>query len=124
MKTMYLSDMNTPTAGAGLEKRSGRVFRRYLFPPLYGLVVYFTIRLLLDTVTGMKFWERPLYLTIDDLIACLAFSYLFLFAFDRLLRWLDRTRPSDDFSNKRILRELMYVFLLNVVFQNAILHRG
>ena len=96
-------------------------FWKYLFPLLYGLVVYFTIRLLLDTVTGMKFWERPLHLTIDDLIACLCFSYLFQWSFIRLLRWFDRKWPADDFSNKRILREVIYVLLLNVVFQNAML---
>ena len=109
MKTSYLAGMNA------------RLFWRFIFPPIYGLVVYATIRLLLDSVTGMKFWERALYLTLEDLGACLVFSYLFIAAFNWLLRWFARKWPSDDFSSKRIFRELFYLWLLNLVMQNAML---
>src|SRR5579872_3971204 len=106
---MYLSSMK------------GRFFWKYVFPPIYGLVVYMTIRLLLDTVTGMKFWRRALHLTIEDLIACLVFSYLFMAVFRWLLRWFDKRWPADDFSSKRIRRELFYVVVMNIIFQNALL---
>ena len=98
-----------------------KVFWKYFFPPIYGLVVYFTIRLLLDSVTGMKFWERALYLNVDDIIACVVFSYLFYAVFAWLLRWFDRKWLSDDVSYKRFLREIFYIGLLNLVFQNALL---
>lgn len=97
------------------------MFRKFIFPPLYGLVVYATIRLLLDSVTGMKFWKRPLHLTLEDIGACLLFSYVFIAAFSWLLRWFDRKWPSDDFSSKRLFRELFYLWLLNLVLQNAML---
>lgn len=98
-----------------------KFFWKWLFPPLYGLVVYATIRLLLDTVTGMRFWRRPLHLTIEDLTATFVFSYLFVAVFRWMLRWFDRRWPADDLGYKRVLRELGYVLLLNLVFQNAIL---
>jgi len=98
-----------------------KTFWKYFFAPLYGLVVYATIRLLLDTVTGMKFWHRALRLNLQDLVATVFFSYVFMLAFKRLLRWFDRKWPTDDFSSKRILRELLYLVLMNLVIQNAML---
>ena len=98
-----------------------KVFWKYIFPPLYGLVVYATIRVLLDTVTGMRWWRRPLSINLSDLIACIAFSYAFIAAFNRLLRWFDKKWPANDLSYGRIWREVFYLWLLNLVFQNALL---
>ena len=98
-----------------------KFFWKYLFPPIYGLVVYATIRVLLDTVTGMKFWQRRWQTNAADLVACLIFSYLFMAAFRWLIRWFDKKWPATDFSSRRILRELCYVVLMNIVFQNALL---
>jgi len=96
-------------------------FWKYLFPPLYGLVVYFTIRLLLDSVTGMKFWERRRWgQTSIELVYCILISYIFVWVFRRLFRWFDERWPAD-FSSRRVARELLYVFLVNLVFQNAFL---
>lgn len=98
-----------------------KFFWKYVFPPLYGFVVYATIRVLLDTVTGMRVWRRSWQINVSDIIACLVFSYIFMAAFRRLLRWFDKKWPATDFSSKRILRELMYVVLMNVILQNALL---
>jgi len=96
-------------------------FWKYLFPPLYGFVVYFTIRLLLDSVTGMKFWERRRWgQTSFELGYCILVSYLFVWVFSRLFRWFDERWPSD-FSYRRVIRELCYVFVVNLVFQNVFL---
>ena len=98
-----------------------KVFWKYLFPPLYGLVVYITIRVLLDTVTGMRWWQRSWRINTADLLACLVFSYVFMAVFRRLLRWFDTKWPAGDFSSKRILREVFYIILMNLVLQNAML---
>ncbi|HEV2480906.1 MAG TPA: histidine kinase [Puia sp.] len=98
-----------------------KFFWKYLFPPLYGLVVYVTIRLLLDTVTGMRWWRRDWQINAEDLVACLVFSYIFMFVFRRLLRRFDKKWPATDFSSRRILRELFYVVLMNVILQNVML---
>ncbi len=96
-------------------------FGKYIFPPLYGAVVYFTIRLLLDTVTGMKFWRRHWQLQITEFGATVLYSYMFVWLFRRLLRWFDRRWPVNDISTRRIMRELGYLFLLNLIFQNLFL---
>jgi two-component system LytT family sensor kinase len=95
-------------------------FWRYWFPPLYGLLVYFTIRLLLDSVTGMKFWKRDWTLNATEIPASIIIGYIFVWSFDRLLRYFDKHSPAD-VSYKRVIRELLYVFLFNLVFQNVFL---
>ena len=67
-----------------------KFFWKYLFPPLYGLVIYVTIRILLDPVTGMRWWQRHWQINAEDIVSCIVFSYLFMFVFHRLLRWFDR----------------------------------
>ena len=98
-----------------------KFFWKYLFPPLYGLVVYTTIRLVLDTVTGMKFWQRRWQINAMDIIACVVFSYTFMAVFRRLLRWFDKKWGAKDFSPSRIQRELIYVIGMNIVLQNIML---
>lgn len=86
------------------------------------MVVYFTIRLLLDSVTGMKFWERKRWeQTSLELVYCILISYLFVWIFQRLFRWFDSRWPHEQYSSRRIIRELCYVFLVNLVFQNVFL---
>jgi len=96
-------------------------FWKYWFPPLYGITIYVTIRILLDTVTGMRWWHRHWQINAEDLVATILFSYAFLYCFRRLLRWFDKKWPATDLSSKRIGRELFYLILLNLVFQNAVL---
>jgi hypothetical protein len=95
---------------------------KYLFPALYGMIVYFTIRLLLDSVTGMKFWERKRWgQTSLELVYSILVSYIFVWVFQRLFRWFDKRRPHEQYSSRRIMKELLYVFLVNLVFQNVFL---
>ncbi len=98
-----------------------KFFWKYLFPPLYGLIVYTTIRLVLDTVTGMRFWQRRWQINAMDIAACVVFSYIFMAVFRRLLRWFDKKWGARDFSPSRIRRELLYVIGMNLVLQNVML---
>jgi hypothetical protein len=92
---------------------------KYLFPPLYGLTVYFTIRLLLDSVTGMKFWEKRRWpQTSLELVYCILISYLFAWVFLGLFRWFDKHWQHERYDRRRIARELAYVFVVNLLFQN------
>ncbi|HEY6899568.1 MAG TPA: histidine kinase [Puia sp.] len=95
-------------------------FKKYIFPSLYGLVVYFTIRLLLDSVTGMRFWrDRSWRLNALEIGYCILTSYLFIAILNRLFRFFDRRWPANDLSYKRIIRELLWLLGLNLVFQNV-----
>ncbi|HWV67622.1 sensor histidine kinase [Chitinophaga sp.] len=97
-----------------------KIFWKYFFPPLYGLLVYFTIRLLTDSVSGMKFWYRPLFLNAIEITTSILMGYLLIGAFNRLIRYFDKKIESG-FSYKIILKELLYVFIINQVVQNIVL---
>ncbi|WP_343675089.1 histidine kinase [Chitinophaga sp.] len=83
----------------------------------FGLISYFTIRLLLDTVTGMKFWERSWQLTSLELSLCIVAGFAFVAGVHYLFRYFD-THWEHEFSRKRILKELGVVTLFMVLFQN------
>ena len=95
-------------------------FLKYIFPPIYGLLVYFTIRLLLDSVTGMKFWHRSLSLNVLELTVSVLMGYAMVWLFGKLFRYFDASWPAK-FSYARIVKELCYVFLMNFVVQNIFL---
>lgn len=96
-------------------------FRKYIFPGLYGLTTYLSIRLLLDTVTGMKFWERPFYLNGWEFSLSFLSGYLLLGIHHRLYRYFDEHWSNEDNYRKRMLKELAIVSLATLIFQNVTL---
>ncbi len=96
-------------------------FWKYVFPPLYGLVIYFTIRLLLDSVTGMRFWERKRWFqTSLELCYCILISYVFVWAYRTLFKWFDK-RWQSEFTYRRLVHELMWLLLVSLALQNILL---
>lgn len=96
-------------------------FWKYVFPPLYGLVIYFTIRILLDSVTGMKFWERRRWFqTSLELVYCIVISYIFVWVYRKLFNWFDK-RWSSDFSYRRLIHELLWLLIVSLALQNIFL---
>lgn len=95
-------------------------FWKYIFPPLYGLLAYFTVRLLLDSVTGMKFWHRALLLNTIEMTTSVAMGYFVIWVFRKLFKYYDKKWQAD-FSYKRIGMELLYVFIINQIIQNLVM---
>ncbi|PWT72264.1 MAG: hypothetical protein C5B59_16300 [Bacteroidetes bacterium] len=94
-----------------------KLFMKYFFPALYGLVIYFTIRLLLDSVTGMKFWHRNFSLNAIEMTTSVVMGYVFIWAMHRLFKYFD-SWENKRLGYKTIAKELFYVFLLNQVLVN------
>lgn len=93
---------------------------KYLFPPFYGLVVYFTIRLVVDTISNFKFWERPLHTNLIEIIGSAAVGYLFLWAIKHTETKFDR-RNLDDFGLRNILKEFWTVLLYSALIINVVI---
>lgn len=93
-------------------------FRKYFFPAIYGLVTYFSIRLLLDTVTGMRFWERSWQLNMFEITFCIFFGYVLLSVHHYLYRYFDKHWADMTDYRKRVLRELGVICLTTILFQN------
>ncbi|RBL92052.1 sensor histidine kinase [Chitinophaga flava] len=95
-----------------------KFFWRYIFPALYGLMAYFTIRLLTDSVTGMQFWKRSWALNCTEMAFSILMGFMFLWGDRRVFHYFDK-KWHDNFSSKRIRQELLGVFLINLVVQNV-----
>jgi hypothetical protein len=52
-------------------------FWKYVFPGLFGLAVYTTIRVVNDTTTGEKFWERKWQVNAIEILLVMGYAYLF-----------------------------------------------
>ncbi|HZX57108.1 MAG TPA: histidine kinase [Mucilaginibacter sp.] len=97
-----------------------KFFKKYIFPAVYGLLVYFTVRLLHDTVIGERFWKRDWGLNILEMSYSVAAGMLAIYVYERLFKFFDRRWPAQ-FSYRGVLRELLIMVAANLILMNAIL---
>lgn len=94
-------------------------FRKYIFPALYGLLVYFTIRLLHDTDIGELFWERDFYINGIEMACSILVGYVAIYLFEWLFRYYDRRWPVQ-LSYRDVVRELAVLVAVDLVLVNVI----
>lgn len=91
-------------------------FLKNIFPAFYGLLNYFTIRLLQDTDSHSHFWRRPWQTTAGEIAVSVLVGYVVLFGVKRICRYNDKE------SVKRSLtRELLTIMALSFVVNNLVL---
>ena len=95
-------------------------FWKYSFPPLYGLLIYFTIRLINDTLADDKFWERPLILNTIEIGFTLLMGCIVYFSLQRVFRYFDRFLK-EGVESKTILKELFWVFVVTETGVNLVM---
>ena len=95
-------------------------FWKYAFPPLYGLLIYATIRLINDTLAHDKFWERCWQIMAIEIGFTLLMGYIVLYALGQLFRRFDRSL-SAGVGYKTVLQELFWVFVITEVCVNAVM---
>lgn len=97
-----------------------KFFRHYIFPIIFGLLIYTSIRLVTDSMSGEQFWERRFVQNTVEI----AFSILLGFISDRLLRRsikiFDRRKPQ--LSIRTLLREFGMISLVCLLIFNPILY--
>ncbi|CAN5381515.1 histidine kinase [soil metagenome] len=95
-------------------------FRKYIFPALYGLLVYFTVRLLHDIDVNSRFWKRDWGLNIFEMCCSVLVGYLGIYLFEWLFKYFDRRWPLQ-FNYRGVVRELVILVAANLVLVNLIL---
>lgn len=96
-------------------------FIKYVFPAIYGLIVYFTIRLLQDTETGFRFWNRPLLVNALEVCLSIMVGYLNIYMINYVCDLTDRRqRPGEKLTPSLLWRELYTVAGLNIILVNLI----
>ncbi|HVI46393.1 MAG TPA: sensor histidine kinase [Chitinophaga sp.] len=97
-----------------------KAFWKYIFPALYGLLVYFTIRLLLDSAVEQQFWRRPLLLNTIEIITCIITGYIIIGVLNRLISYFNQTAVNT-FNYRNMGREVLYVIIATQVIVNVII---
>jgi two-component system LytT family sensor kinase len=96
-----------------------KFFRKYIFPALYGLLVYFTIRLLHDLDVDSRFWKRDWALNIFEMTCSMLVGYVEVYLFERLSRYYDRRWPLQ-LSYRIVVKELVILVSANLILVNII----
>jgi two-component system LytT family sensor kinase len=96
-----------------------KFFRKYIFPALYGLLVYFTIRLLHDLDINSQFWKRDWALNIFEMSCSVLTGYAAIYLFEWLFRFYDKRWPLQ-LNYQGVVRELIILVLANLVLVNLI----
>ncbi|SDS52669.1 Histidine kinase [Mucilaginibacter mallensis] len=96
-----------------------KFFRKYIFPALYGLLVYFTVRLLHDTDIGFHFWKRDWRINAVELTCSILVGYLGITLFEWLFKFYDRRSPVQ-LSYKNVFKELAIFIGANLVLVNFV----
>ncbi|WP_114938175.1 sensor histidine kinase [Mucilaginibacter endophyticus] len=96
-----------------------KFFRKYIFPALYGLLVYFTIRLLHDTDLGQHFWKRDFYVNGIEMACSILVGYLAIYLFEWLFRYYD-SHWGAPLSYRDVVRELIILVGANLILVNVV----
>lgn len=86
------------------------------YPFWIGLGYYACIRIATDSITKVRFWERPWSTTLAELIGTLAISYLVVFGINRIIRSFDK--KTFDSPGQQLRYELFRVWLFTTILFN------
>lgn len=95
-------------------------FWNYVFPPLFGLLIYATLRVINDSISHFKFWERPWSTNAIEMVFVLGSGYIIMYAFGKLFQHFDKTLQYT-INYKTVLQELVWVVIITEVINNAII---
>jgi two-component system LytT family sensor kinase len=87
-----------------------------IFPAFYGMLNYFTIRVLQDTDSHSHFWGRPWHTTVTEMVMSVGVGYLVLNGIKMICLYTDNRQPNVSLST-----ELVYVVILSMLVNNLIL---
>lgn len=95
-------------------------FWRYIFPPLFGLIIYFTIRLINDSYSGSVFYQRPMAINILELCMMVFYGYAFYFVANYLEKRILK-KNNIDVSLARVGKDFLYLYLASFLVINILL---
>jgi two-component system LytT family sensor kinase len=96
------------------------LFRNYIFPILFGLLIYTSVRLVTDSMSHEQFWDRSLRQNLIEIFSVIILS----FVFELLLRGAIRrfNRRKRELSIRNILKEFGKICMAALVIFNPALY--
>lgn len=97
-----------------------KLFWKYGFPPAYGLLVYFTIRLVNDSVSDTQIWDRDWRVVVIELATVILFGYVLVFAFNHLEKKIWDKEKGKPLRLKHIALDFLRVYGVSVLLTNVV----
>lgn len=97
-----------------------KFFWKYIFPALFGLLIYTSIRLVTDTATGYKFWERSWKVNAIEITVVIITAFIA----DGLLKRTIRNfqKKEKQFSAKNVTIEFTKILIVGLAILNPVVY--
>lgn len=93
---------------------------RYIFPGLFGLLIYASIRLVTDVPAEDRFWDRSFRQNAVEIVFTMSMGYLFYGVMRYVLRQFEEKRRRYSWQN--VVREFGVMVVLSILFINPLLY--
>ena len=97
-----------------------KFFWKYIFPGLYGLVIYIIIRVINDTIAEDRFWLRDVPTLAIEIFFCIFTGFVQVYLMNRLFKHFDKSLHQS-IVYKAMMKELLWVFIVTEVVMNALI---
>lgn len=95
-----------------------KFFWKYIFPLIFGLIIYTSIRLVNDTHGGFRFWDRPFHTNAIEISSVIIVSYLIQLILESFIQRFSKEQRNQ-ITGKIILREFGLVYLACAALLNS-----
>lgn len=97
-----------------------KLFWKYIFPGLFGFVIYIVIRIINDTISEDRFWERDWRTLAIEIFFCILTGFVQINSLQRLFRHFDKSLHLH-ISYKAVMKEVFWVFVITELVMNALI---
>src|SRR5690349_15444017 len=97
-----------------------KFFWKYIFPGLFGFVIYIIIRVINDTIAEDRFWLRDKPTLAIEISFCIFTGFVQTRMMNRLFKHFDKTLHQN-IGYKAVMKELLWVFVITEIIMNALI---
>src|SRR5882672_12776549 len=97
-----------------------KFFWKYMFPAVFALLIYTTVRVINDSISGFKFWKRSWIPNTIEISISILMGYVMIYVLQQLFKKFDR-KIQKTISYRTVLYELSWVFIIVEACNNAVL---
>ena len=94
-----------------------KYFWKYIFPCLFALIIYTTVRLVNDFTAETKFWRRPAHTTIIEVGSTIIIAYIIQYMLNYFIRKFSMDK-ANEITGKRIAYEFGTILLWSFIIIN------
>lgn len=97
-----------------------KFFWKYIFPAIFGLLIYTSIRLVTDVATGYKFWERSWRINAIEITVVVLVAFFSDWLLKRTIRNFQKKEKT--FSAKNVTVEFSKILLVGLLILNPVVY--